>query len=72
MLVDILVFPFRIAKHGLCNVFVRDETLSPSGSNEISVNGNLCYCSGKKKRSNEDKPSGSEEIEKSAIKGYLI
>jgi hypothetical protein len=38
------------------------------------VNGKLCYCSGKKKRGStrEDRPVVSEEIEKDAIKGYLI
>jgi hypothetical protein len=41
---------------------------------EMSVNGRLCYCSGKENESSvrEGSSAGSEEIEKDAIKGYLI
>jgi hypothetical protein len=53
---------------------MRDETNSPYETNEISVNGKLYYCSGKEKGSpaREDRPVVSEEIERIAIKGYLI
>jgi len=41
---------------------------------EISVNGRLYYCSGKENKNSarEGSPVASEEIEKDAIKGYLI
>jgi hypothetical protein len=53
---------------------MRDETDCPCEIHEISVNGRLCYCSGKEKGSlaREDSSVVSEEIEKDAIKGYLI
>jgi len=56
------------------NVLMRGSINSPNETNEISMNGNLCYCSRKEERGSarEDRPTVSEGIGKSAIKGYLI
>jgi hypothetical protein len=58
-----------MASHGMYHVLIKGLTNSPCETNEISVNGNLCYCSEKEKGSSarEDRPIVSEEIEKSAI-----